>query len=708
MKNRELKNGNPQSYFYQFSVATSVTRHVDGRQAVRAIVSVSFSAIAPQRLTKAPQHHHLVWILSCNVAVSASIALYSLASQTTCPEVEDAFFWMVSECALDWNDDKLKIASNCTNGLISLPPVTGTQTGLVYLNVFCAICNGVENSIPWSYELNCRQELVTVSTHSGFEITAEVLIGYCTPCSFVQPNLTSATGQLRPTAVSCTPQHVTCLEREALVNKTSIPITEEEYKALLQCCTDGPHIPVTFDDTQIFRNQHCAMCNGINDLKCYFHVPILTEPGPSFSAILDVYGESRLHSMAVSGTVTTTCSLDEVFDPILSECRRTVCPEGYIQDRGMCSLQVNKTKIMHVLSLVNDTDHNQTGCIGGLIALNESEYKDLQNGTVLYDGEVYEVEFMDQFERPVICSNYTQNGTLITEAQDQIAYPDGFVILTYIGCSLSALGGLLILITYALFKQLQTLPSAILMNLAASIIMSNILVLSEGIESESVRLCTSIAVTKHLFFLAQFTWMTIMVFEATHTFYLGMRLSPMPSKASIRKLFILYFLIGWGIPLIIVATTLAVNFTSESLVLYGTSEDGTRGICWINHPKSIILAVVTPLAVFLLLNIILFTILTILLFKARRNEAKLIKNEKGTPYLRLYVAIASTTGLMWVFGFVAILARASWAWYVFILLNSTQGFVIFVAFLVNRRVGRLYLSLLYNMPSKQQGTNQTS
>ena len=47
------------------------------------------------------------------------------------------------------------------------------------------------------------------------------------------------------------------------------------------------------------------------------------------------------------------------------------------------------------------------------------------------------------------------------------------------------------------------------------------------------------------------------------------------------------------------------------------------------------------------------------------------------------------------FGFIAILAGTSWAWYIFIILNSSLGFVIFIAFLFTKKVLNLYLSLLH-------------
>ena len=152
-------------------------------------------------------------------------------------------------------------------------------------------------------------------------------------------------------------------------------------------------------------------------------------------------------------------------------------------------------------------------------------------------------------------------------------------------------------------------------------------------------------------------------------------------------------LIGWGVPTIITGVTVIINYTTNFI---GYGEDG---FCWIGHVASFYIVFLAPVALSVLLNFVTFFITTYLLFKASRDQAKLEK-QKNTSYIRIYLSVFSITGLTWTVGFVAILARGDWAWYLFIILTSTQGFVICIAFLFTKKVGSLYKELLLPPISK--------
>ncbi|MCG8622573.1 MAG: Mth family G-protein coupled receptor [Proteobacteria bacterium] len=58
------------------------------------------------------------------------------------------------------------------------------------------------------------------------------------------------------------------------------------------------------------------------------------------------------------------------------------------------------------------------------------------------------------------------------------------------------------------------------------------------------------------------------------------------------------------------------------------------------------------------------------------------------------------------FGFIALLPQLSWAWIPYIIFTSTQGLIIFMAFLYSKRVALLYRSLLFckKEPSSTKGS----
>ena len=57
-------------------------------------------------------------------------------------------------------------------------------------------------------------------------------------------------------------------------------------------------------------------------------------------------------------------------------------------------------------------------------------------------------------------------------------------------------------------------------------------------------------------------------------------------------------------------------------------------------------------------------------------------------YVRVFAAVFFTSGVTWVFGFLALVPGIR------SVLNSVQGFLLFVAFLVTKKVGTLYLYML--------------
>ena len=56
--------------------------------------------------------------------------------------------------------------------------------------------------------------------------------------------------------------------------------------------------------------------------------------------------------------------------------------------------------------------------------------------------------------------------------------------------------------------------------------------------------------------------------------------------------------------------------------------------------------------------------------------------------------ISSLMGFTWLFGFAAVFSDVMALLYLFIVLNSCQGLLIFVSFVCNRKAGRLWLGLL--------------
>ena len=140
-------------------------------------------------------------------------------------------------------------------------------------------------------------------------------------------------------------------------------------------------------------------------------------------------------------------------------------------------------------------------------------------------------------------------------------------------------------------------------------------------------------------------------------------------------------LIGWGLPTVITGLSIIVNYTTN-YIGYGEI------LCSISHVTSIYVVFVAPVGLSILFNAAAFAVTAYVLCRACRNETKLKKREDTYYYyFRVYVSVFSITGLTWAFGLVLVYAQR---FYLAIILTSTQGFIICIAFLFTRKVFSLY------------------
>ena len=654
-----------------------------------------------------------------------------------------SYIWMVTTCPEGMTPTDL-IVQNCISDNDSLAlPVTDRSTGAVFKNEYCAACNGVTDYASWSYEVQCMPAILEAITNNSGTITQEDLNLYCSFNVYLSP-----TGLSVADARDCYPVLDSCPTNETtgmdLANTTGL-----SYQAVADLCVTGSYQLAGNRNLHslfapAYRNLYCALCAGVpaGDVDCFD--PLTAGGGPigiPFTLFLDVNGGGLIAtSSETTATVTVSCTDGQVYDITSNQCRDTICYNGieivfgtdcfsecneslielnetdsfqYIGENSVLfanqvlEVEFNTSRGFPVVcinitengtELVNVVD-SFSECNESLIELNETDsFQYIGNNSVLFANQVFEVEFNTSRGFPVVCINFTENGTeLVNVTITVFRYPEAYFILTYIGCSLSVIACVLLLVTYGLFKELRTLPSRIVMNLTVAIIIGNLLILLGGpvtVAFLTIELCASVAILLHYFFLSQFSWMSIISFEMTHTFYRAYKLRPTESKGFKRNLLVTYIFIGWGAPLIITAVTMIVNYTTDGLVLYGVQEDGTLGSCWINHLDSSVAAFIAPLALSLLFNSVAFVATMLLICVTARSQSKgrLHKNT-NVPYIRLTVAVFSISGLTWLFGLLAIFSSVAWTWYPFIVFNTLQGLFIFVVFLATKRVILLYLNL---------------
>ena len=660
-------------------------------------------------------------------------------------------FWMVSACPADWlagRDDQLLLdtLNNCTSGSANVPPVTDVESGIVYKNEYCAVCHEVENFRLWGYRFECTHWLNVMLETDDFQLTMEIVEQECVACGFYAP-------QIMPSARACLHDSLvneSCLGRQELQDVTGVLIEEEQYQEIVSQCQSGPVSPVMRDlKFPPFRNQYCAICNAINvnvateELTCinpylyrdttdhcreeaanlrpsYFPLNnnITTEGHLNFSIhvfdhlwlvpftiFIDVNESSLvIRTETVSVSIPISCSDGQVFDPITQMCRATICPESA---RGEpCAIVQNIT----LSRGSNTTENDSLPCDGALIALNDSEFQLLtDNQTLLFRDEEFDIlDYIDNM--PIICTNFSENGTNDTNVNFTV--PRAFSTVACICFFLSLIGCVFVLLTYTLFRELRTLPGKILMNLTTAILGNCVFIFATShlMLEEKEEFCRTTAIFLYWLILCQFSWMTIMSCELARTLLQATRLKPVLTRNVQRHILLVYMLIGWGLPTVITGLSIIVKYTTD-YIRYG------EYFCSVSLAVSFYVVVVAPVALSVLFNAIAFSVMAYVLCRAWRNETKL-KKRKGTYYyyFRIYLSVFSITGLTWMLGFAIIHVQEHWAWYMFIILTSTQGFTICIAFLFTQKVFTLYRQFFWPKISRtlsfknssKQSTQDTS
>ncbi|XP_067105388.1 adhesion G-protein coupled receptor G2 [Osmerus mordax] len=257
--------------------------------------------------------------------------------------------------------------------------------------------------------------------------------------------------------------------------------------------------------------------------------------------------------------------------------------------------------------------------------------------------------------------------------------------ISYVGCGLSAFFTLSSVLLYTFNGQCKSDTSAsIHVSLSGALFLLNIsFLLSEwGANLDMAWVCVLIAAVMHYSLLCSFSWMAL---EALHLYLMLVKVFNTYYKHYMVKISIL----GWGVPCVIVGVSLAV--TARNTLLYGLSEmamlntNQTNNICWIED-KTFLLSV--NLAYFSM--VFLFSSGVLITVSFRICSLKHYNNMSGTrdkprayhlptcKDLCTVLGLSCLLGTTWGLAFLSLQNLNYTVLYLFSILNSLQGFFIFL------------------------------
>ena len=333
-----------------------------------------------------------------------------------------------------------------------------------------------------------------------------------------------------------------------------------------------------------------------------------------------------------------------------------------------------------------------------LLPLRGNEYTIFANRTLLHiiTGRVYSTgEYDVNGEKVMICTNYTNYQVNYTNTSTQVIEPNitaktesRFLwYFTVVGFSVSVFALVLTLVIHSIFAEMRRpLPGKNLMSLCLALTLAQFTWMLGTGDTDKPTFCTAVAAVIHYLFLVSFACMAIIAFDTRRTFSSQISRAPGISIGGQNKniRFLKYTCLSWGLPMLFVGGCVLLDHFQVVFIGYG-NEDA----CWLVSSDGKIIVFAVPIASVLLYNIGAFSHTIWAINRARKQTIRVKSaGQDQKVVLKIYLRLVTLMGFTWFFSFSAEFIHKTLI-YPFVVLTTTQGVFIFVAFVCKTRVLKL-------------------
>ncbi|XP_066259181.1 putative adhesion G protein-coupled receptor E4P [Euwallacea similis] len=274
-------------------------------------------------------------------------------------------------------------------------------------------------------------------------------------------------------------------------------------------------------------------------------------------------------------------------------------------------------------------------------------------------------------------------------------------LLIVLGSSLSLVALVFAFITYSLFSDLRNLSGTALMNLLSSLFMTQLLYVIGVGEIMDSSLCMVLASALHFVRLCVFSWTLLL----THDMYVQYKTGTLvpDTDSSIRKHFIRCSLLGWGIPSMLLLTSLLIQYCDKKQISMDVS-NLRKKICWFLDEKAFIYGLVLP-SYFMVGVTFYYLLRTALLSRyiigmnsderkrekiKRKTNVQIVFLSKINVVSSIYLALATLSKLM----------NSEGIWISFHIFQALQGILMTMLVTCNRQILKLYTRSLKSTTKK--------
>uniref|UniRef100_A0AAX7TQQ1 Adhesion G protein-coupled receptor G3 n=1 Tax=Astatotilapia calliptera TaxID=8154 RepID=A0AAX7TQQ1_ASTCA len=277
---------------------------------------------------------------------------------------------------------------------------------------------------------------------------------------------------------------------------------------------------------------------------------------------------------------------------------------------------------------------------------------------------------------PVSGSDTNGTGSLSPKDQEILTY------ITLIGCSLSLFA---LVITVLLFitnrKVREDVSMKVHINLVIALILLNLhfLLSSRVAAVSSTGVCLYMALALHYSLLTTFSWMAL---EGFHLYLLLVKVFNIYIKRYLLKLSV----VGWGVPAVIVSVVVIIDRGFYSPVSLDASKSNNTDICYITNDKVKMGTTLGPFILVFLFNMIMFAVTIRRVWTLRKTtEFGQSNRDRAKNDICTLLGVMTLLGITWGLVFFSFGYLTTPGIYLFCILNSLQGFFIFLWFMMSLR-----------------------
>ena len=387
--------------------------------------------------------------------------------------------------------------------LLNYLPVFDSDSHITYRNIFCARCNGAFNTTYWKLKFECSEWFNTTDF-----------------------NLTNTMDRLQQKcAVTKSPERFQLKYLKRCIPRFQDCFTIRQEKRDSYCQTECLRyaFPVCHKSWRTdftirrFRNPQCALCNGFKIIELKTRCLTGTYPVfPPLTILFDFSSSSkssitvmdRKQNIHQSFNKIWSCAHDEVYDPYAAKCRKIVpigSQNAYAENENGTT---NKTGLSPNCTFVH---------------FSKNDYEQLTNGTfyIKPHNKIYSnTSYMLDDDGLLLCVSFSKNSAMTARKQNIRKIkttPVSLHLLSAVGCIVSMVSLILLLIIHMLFPELRNLPGKIIINLAFSLLLYQS-VFFLAVKTSNQEQCFIVAVLLHFFSLCSFTWMNVMAYDVHRVF----------------------------------------------------------------------------------------------------------------------------------------------------------------------------------------------